>query len=168
MAERRRESGQATIEFVMAWGGVILPLTFAIIFTSELLWIWHSVSDFTRDGARYAVTHCWQNGASNVVEYMKQNTPLMPDRIQFQTGPAQINVTYFSKDPDTGALVEFSCDGDCSTSCIPDTVTVSITNYQFLPFFTALGLPPVQIPDFHTSMPMESAGCDPEQGVCLP
>ena len=31
-----------------------------------------------------------------------------------------------------------------------------------------LGLPPVTLPNFRTSLPMESAGCDPEQGVCNP
>ena len=59
-AERSNPGGQALVEFALAWGVVILPLTFMIIFTSELLWIWHSVADFTRDGARYAATHCWE------------------------------------------------------------------------------------------------------------
>src|SRR5260370_18944430 len=93
---KKSEGGQALVEFVLAWGSVILPLTFMIIFTSELLWIWHSVADFTRDGARYAATHCWQSDGSNVLDYMKANVPLMPDRIQFQNGPAQIAVNYFS------------------------------------------------------------------------
>jgi hypothetical protein len=163
-----RRSGQALVEFALAWGTVILPLTFMIIFTSELLWIWHCVADFTRDGARYAATHCWQGDSSNVVTYMKANIPLMPYQDQFLTGPAEINVAYFSRDPDSGSLIPFSCDGDCSTTCIPDVVTVSVTNFQFSTFVTTLGIPPVNIPDFHTSVPMESAGCDPEQGVCLP
>ena len=30
-----------------------------VIFVAEMLWVWHSVVDFTRDGARYAATHCW-------------------------------------------------------------------------------------------------------------
>jgi hypothetical protein len=165
---RRSQSGQAAVEFALAWGSVILPLTLMIIYTSQLLWIWHSVADFTRDGARYAATHCWQADGSNVINYMKANIPLMPDRFQFQNGPAQIAVSYFSKDPASGDLTAFSCSGDCSTACIPDVVTVTITDYQFTTFLNTLGLPPVPIPDFHTSVPMESAGCDPEQGVCLP
>jgi hypothetical protein len=163
-----RRSGQALVEFALAWGSIILPLTFAIIFTSELLWIWHSVADFTRDGARYAATHCWNGDGSNVIDYMKANIPLMPDQNQFLNGPAQLSVSYFSRDPDTGDLLPFSCAGDCGTACIPDVVTVAVTNYQFTSFVTTLGIPPIPIPDFHTSVPMESAGCDPEQGVCLP
>ena len=59
MAERKQsEGGQATTEFVIAYAGVLFPLTFAVIFTSQLLWIWHGVNDFTRRGAGYAATHC--------------------------------------------------------------------------------------------------------------
>jgi hypothetical protein len=168
LSKTGRRSGQATLEFALSYAGVILPLTFGIIFTSQLLWIWHSVADFTRDGARYAATHCWQNDGSNVTGYMQNNAPLMPDRQQFITGPAQIVVSYFSKDPDSGQLVPFSCSTDCSSSCIPDTVQVTVMNYQYSTFITTLGLPPVNIPNFQTTVPMESAGCDPEQGVCLP
>lgn len=167
MAERK-QAGQATVEFALAYAGVIIPTTFALIFTSQLLWIWHSVADFTRQGAGYAVTHCWQGSGENVIGFMRSNVPAMVDRNQFQSGPAQLTVTYFSKDPDTGQLNPFQCDGDCSSACIPDTVTVSVSGYEFRNFVTSLGLPAVVIPNFQMSLPMESAGCDPEQGTCLP
>jgi hypothetical protein len=162
------QGGQSTIEFVLAYAGVLLPLTFALIFTSQLLWIWHSVNDFTRQGAGYASTHCWENSGANVLDYMRSNVPPMINRDQFANGPAQISVTYFANDPTSGTLIPFTCDGDCSINCIPDTVTVSITGFQYATFVTALGLPAVPLPDFRTSVPVESAGCDPEQGVCLP
>ena len=165
---RAKSKGQTTIEFVLSYAAVLLPATFAIIFTSELLWIWHSVNDFTRQGAGYAAKHCWTNSGSNVVDFMKSNVPAMVNRDQFQSGPVEIKVTYFGKDPDSGQVIPFTCDTECSTSCIPDTVNVSVTGYQFRTFVTSLGLPPVPLPDFQTSMPMESAGCDPEQGVCQP
>ncbi len=56
---RRRRSGQSSVEFALLYSAAILPLTFMIVFVSEALWIWHSVVDFTRDGANYAATHCW-------------------------------------------------------------------------------------------------------------
>jgi hypothetical protein len=62
----RRRSGQALTEFAVLYAGVVLPLTFMIVFVSEMLWVWHSVVDFTRDGARYAATHCWMADAGNV------------------------------------------------------------------------------------------------------
>lgn len=163
-----RQSGAVTVEYALAYLGVLLPLTFAVIFTAELLWIWHSAADFTRQGARYASTHCWQAGGDNVTSYMKTHVPLMIDQDQFVNGTADLVVTYYAKDPDTGQLTEFSCDSDCTSSCVPDAVTVAVRNYEFRQFVSYLGLPPVPMPDFQTSMPIESAGCDPEQGTCLP
>ena len=167
-ARRTKQSGQSTVEFALSYVGVMLPLTFGIIYISQLLWVWHSVNDFTRQGATYAATHCWESSAGNVVLFMTNNVPPMVGQNQFQTGQVQLNVSYQARDPQTGQLSAFQCDSDCSTSCIPDTVTVRVTDYQFSNFVTYLGLPPVTLPDFQTSMPMESAGCDPEQGVCQP
>jgi TadE-like protein len=169
MAERNaRAAGQATVEFALACVGVLLPTTFALIFTSQLLWIWHSVNEFTRRGAAYATTHCWQSSADNVLAFMRANVPPTINQDQFVNGPAQISVSYFSKDPASGQLTPFQCDDECSPGCIPDTVTVTLNGFEFRTFVTSLGLPPVPLPDFRTSLPMESAGCDPEQGVCQP
>jgi hypothetical protein len=168
---KRRRSGQAIAEFAVLYAGVVLPLTFMIVFVSEMLWVWHSVADFTRDGARYAATHCWMADASNVAGpggYMRTHVPPMIDMSQFQSGAAGIQVQYFQADPATGSLTAFSCDaGECSAGCVPDAVSVSITNYQFTRFSSFFKLPAVTIPPFTTSVPMESAGCD-ESGNCLP
>jgi hypothetical protein len=165
----RDERGQATVEYAVTFAALILPITAAIIFTAQLLWVWHSVVDFTRDGARYATTHCWQGTGDNVIGYMRTNVPAMVDMDQFQQGGAEIAVEYFSRNIETGALEPFACEGgECSTECIPDTVTIRVRNYEFRRFMSYLGLPPVPLPDFHTSLPMESAGCDPEQSQCLP
>lgn len=160
--------GQASIEFALLYAGVLLPMTFAVIFVAEMLWVWHSVVDFTRDGARYAATHCWQASGDNVLQYMRTHVPRMIDMDQFQTGAAGVSVQYFARDPDSGALTEFTCStGDCSTTCVPDTVTVQVNNYEFRRFVSFFRLPPVSMPDFRTSVPIESAGCD-EAGTCLP
>ncbi len=163
-----RRSGQATVEFAVSFAIIIMPVTFAIIFTAQLLWVWHSIVDFTRDGARYATTHCWQGSSENVIGYMRTHVPFMVDQDQFQNGQADIVVQYFARDATSGALTDFSCDGDCSTTCIPDAVTVTIRNYEFRRFMSYLALPPVALPDFRTSLPMEGAGCDPDQAVCTP
>jgi hypothetical protein len=149
----------------MLFMGVLAPVTFGFIYTAQLLWVWHSVNDFTRQGAGYAATHCWQSSAANVVSFMQTNVPPMPNQAQFQSGPAQIAVSYFAEDPTTGILTPFTCDGDCTTGCIPDVVTVSVSGFQYQPFFM---LPPVTMPNFQTTVPMQGCGCDPEQGICLP
>jgi hypothetical protein len=164
---RRRQSGQAVMEFALLYAGVALPLTFMIIVIAQMLWIWHSVVDFTRDGARYASTHCYMGDGSNVISYMEANTPAMIDQNQFQTGAAGIQVQYYAVNPD-GTLSPFAgCAAICSANCIPDAVSVSITTYQYLRFSSYFKLPPVTIPPFTTTIPMESAGCD-ETGSCVP
>jgi len=166
----RKRSGQASIEFALLYGAVILPLTFMVVFVSEMLWVWHSVVDFTRDGANYAATHCWTGGGSNVINYMTTHVPRMIDMEKFQSGEAGLQISYFSQDPATGQLTPFVCasGADCSASCIPDAVTVSVTSYQFSKGLeTFFKLPPVTIPPFATSLPIQSAGCD-ESGNCLP
>ena len=165
---RRKQHGQALLEYIMLLGGVIMPLTLGLVAIAQLMWVWHSVVDFTRLGARYAATHCWQSGGSNVVTWMRSNVPPIPDQSAFRDGTVDITVQFFRKNADTGLLEEFTCDGECSTQCIPDTATVRVRNYEYRFFVGYLGLPPVPIPDFSATMPVESAGCDPETGTCDP
>jgi len=167
---RHLRSGQTTVEFALLYGAAVLPLTFMLVFISQMLWVWHSVADFTRDGAHYAATHCWMSDASNVTTYMTTHVPRMIDMDKFQNGEAGLQVSYFWVDPATGQLSPFTCaaGADCSTTCVPDAVTVSVTSYQFTKgLATLFRLPPVTIPPFATSLAMGSAGCD-ESGNCLP
>jgi hypothetical protein len=91
---------------------------------------------------------------------MRQNVPPNVDYDQFAQGAAIIEVQYFQRNPETGLLEDFACDGgDCSTGCVPDAVTVRVTGYEFRRVLSYLGVPPVPLPDFRTSLPMESAGC---------
>ena len=155
---RRRQSGQATIEFALIYGAVILPLTFMTIFVAEQLWIWHSVVEFTRDGASYAATHCATDG-SNVTGYMLSRVPPMVDQNRFQGEEAVINVAYTYPE---GVAPE-----TCG-SCLPDSVSVSVTGYRFLRFAGFLGLSPATMPPFTTTVPMESGGYQDALGSCVP
>lgn len=171
MAGRRNSrSGQVMVEYALLYVGVIVPFTFGIMYVAQLLWVWHSMVEFTRDGARYAATHCWESGGSNVLEYMYTHVPINVEQAQFSqaNASAQVTVTYSTVDPDTGSLSDFSCDTDCSAGCVPDVVTVSIENYVYGKFFTFLKLPGVAMPAWPTTVPMEGAGCDASTGTCLP
>jgi hypothetical protein len=165
----RKRNGQATLEFVISYVTILLPVTMMIVFTANLLWVWHGVIDWTREGARYASTHCWQGDGANVRTFMQQNVPLMFDRDQFAQGPAEITIGYFSKNADSGAIEDFTCDGgECSRSCIPDVVKITVAGYEFRSLFTFLGLPPVPLPNVQTVAAIESAGCNPDTEDCLP
>lgn len=168
---RRRggNSGQAAIEYALVWTAIILPLTVIIIFTAQMLWVWHSTVEFTREGARYAVTHCYQGNGENVRTHMRANVPKMVDQDQFRDGGADIEVAYFQRNAETGALEEFTCGGaECSRECVPDVVSVRLNNYQFTRLFSYFGLQPVTLPNFSTTLPIESAGCGPDSDSCLP
>ncbi len=161
-----RRSGQATIEFALIYGVVIVPLLFGLIFTAQLCWVWHSMVEFTREGARYAATHCWQSDGQNVISYMQSNVPPNVDSFQFQAGGgAQITVQYFQIDPDSRQLVAYGCGTDCSANCVPDVVTVSVTNYQFQHYSSLLKS--IALPPFTGSQAIGSNGCD-ETGTCVP
>lgn len=166
---RRLLRGQAAIEYALVWSAIVMPLTMILIFTSQMLWVWHSVVEFTREGARYAVTHCYQGNGENVRNYMRSNVPKMIDQDQFRDGGADIEVVFFQRNADSGALEDFTCEGaECSRECVPDVVSVRVNNYQFTKLFSYFGLQPVTLPNFSTTLPMESAGCSPDSDSCLP
>lgn len=167
----RTRAGQQLVEFAISYAFLFLPLSMMIIFTGQLLWVWHSAVEFTRLGARYASTHCYQAGGSNVITYMRANVPPMTDRDTFRDGSAELEVTYYQRDAATGELGEFTCAGsDCTRECAPDMVRVRIVNYQFRGLQSYFGLPPVSLPNFQTSLPVESAGCSTAdfEVVCQP
>jgi hypothetical protein len=140
-----------------------------LVFVAEMAWIWHGVVDFTRDGARYAATHCYEGdgSASNVLAYMQSNVPRIIDQAQFQSGAAGIAVAYYSQNPD-GSLAPFDGNACGGSLCLPDSVSVGISNYQFTRFSALFKLPPVTIPPFTTVVPMESAGYQDASGACVP
>ncbi len=164
---RRSQRGAAAVEFLVVGMTLFIPLSLCLFYTTQMLWIWHSAAEMTREGARYAATHCWQNG-SNVRNYMQTNYVPTPDRDQFVGGTAEIQVTYFGRDLTSGDLIEFFCDTECSLGCVPDVVKVQIRNYEYRTFLSYWGIPPVPLPDLQTTVPMEGAGCDPDTGSCNP
>ena len=84
------------------------------------------------------------------------------------SGGIQIQVRYWRHDSETHQSVPFMCSGGCGPDCVPDSVTVSIGGYQFNHFFPLLGLQPLQVPPFATTVPIESGGGNPETAVSTP
>ena len=150
--------GQASVETVLAIVFGVLPLSLGFLAFAELAWTYHALATLTRQGAQYAATHCWEDGADNVVTWMKANSPIFPDRPLLQSGAITIQVNYWTHNLDNDDSEPFSCSATLCGECVPDSVTVSIAGYQFNHFLTALGLPPFQIPSFATTLEVESAG----------
>ena len=98
---------------------------------------------------------------------MEANVPLMIDQGQFQSNAAGIRILYFSQNPDGTSRPSQPAPAAAASAC-PIPVSISITNYQFGRFSGLFKLPPVVIPPFTTTVPMESAGYQDASGVCVP
>jgi len=170
-AARPRCTGQATIEMALVLIGILFPLTIGIIVIAELTWTYHALVTLTRQGAHYAAATCFQDDAgSNVVAWMEANAPPFLDQSQLG-GAIQIQVNYWTLDQTDGLTIQFdssACAGTNSPQCVPDAVTVGISGYQFRQLLPAIGLPPITVPAFSTTVEMESGGGDPETGTCNP
>ena len=81
-----RRAGQTAVEFALLYSAVVIPLTFGIVYVAQMYWVWHSAAEFTRQGAHYAATHCWQGGGDNVLTYMRTHVPVNMDQDQFTSG----------------------------------------------------------------------------------
>src|SRR2546427_374705 len=126
MLFRKNSRGQATVEMALAMIAGVVPLTLGLIAFTEIAWTYHALVTLTREGARYAATHCWRDDGSNVITWMQANAPPFPDRSQLASGGV-IQVSYWMHDPVNHESVRFSCSDACSAECVPDSVTVSIS-----------------------------------------
>lgn len=158
--------GQATVELALVMMIVLVPLTLGLVALANLAWTYHALTTLTRQGARYAATHCWLDDAgSNVMSWMQANAPPFLDRPQLISGEVQIQVSYWTHDLTTHETVPFSCASSCTPECVADSVTVRISGYQFRHLLGVFGWPPLPLPEFSTTIEIESAGGDPETGI---
>lgn len=156
-------AGQASIEMALIMMTIMIPLTLGIVAIADVVWTYHALVTLTRQGAHYAATHCYlgDNGQA-VTDWMKANAPPFLDKPNIGA-TLQIQVNYWAHDFANNQSLAFSCAG---APCVPDAVTVSIINYQFTHLLPLLHLQPLQVPAFSTTVEVQSAGIDPESGVC--
>jgi len=148
---------------------ILFPVTFGLLMVAQAIWTWSGVIHLTRVGAVYASTHCWQDSSgSNVVNYMQTHLPPLVDANQIVNGPATINVQYWTQDRVNHQTVPFECAASCTPDCVPDAVTVTVTGYQFNSLNRFLGLQPISMPAYSTSIHVESVGGNPDTGESTP
>ena len=161
--------GQASVETALVLGTLVVPAVFGLLMVGQAAWTWSSIVHLTRLGAQYAATHCFQDASgSNVIHYMQNHAPPMLDRQQLTKGPAEIQVQYWAQDPVNHQTVPFQCGDSCTSACVPDAVTVAVNNYQFSSLAQVLGLGPISMPPFATTVRVESAGGNPDTGQSVP
>ncbi|MEW6168865.1 MAG: TadE family protein [Pseudomonadota bacterium] len=146
---RRRESGTTVVELAVAGAAVLLVL-FACLEIARLMFVWNTIGEATRRGARLAAV-CPPNHAS-VIAAAVLNPPGGDTRSGHVAGLETTNVS-----------VQYLDAGGATTASIADMafVRVSITGFQHIlaiPFITQT----INVPPFATTIPVESLGYVPE------
>jgi Flp pilus assembly protein TadG len=142
----RRQRGLTTVEFAIV-GAVALLVLILCIEIARALFVWNTITEATRRGARVAVV-------SPMNDVAIANAVLAFSAYLSDFSAANITVTYRD-----------AAWATTTVSAEVAFVTVAITGYthQFLvPAFVTLGPTAVLMPPFTTTLPAESLGFDPD------
>ena len=148
----RRQGGTTTVEFAIV-ASVLFVVLFGVIEVGRALFVWNTLSEATRRGARIAAV-CPVNHAS-VARGAVFGDPLAGD-----TSPILRNLTA------ANIQVDYLDDSGTPTAVFEDIsyVRVGITNYQHT-MMIPLMVTTITAPSFSTTLPAESLGYIPETGL---
>lgn len=145
-----RERGTTTVEFAIV-GALALVVLFGVIEVGRMLFVWNTIAEATRRGARVAAV-------------CPINSPAVDQVTIFGTpGGSSTTSPVLSGLSTANVKVEYmEADGDLTLDYIKiDFVRVSIINYQhtlLIPFFVRT----ISVPTFSTTLPNESLGYIPD------
>jgi Flp pilus assembly protein TadG len=137
---KRRQQGLAAVEFAVV-GTVAMMLLFAAIETGRTLFVLNAAGEVTRSAARVAVVSTSAAAKARAAVYAGQMSGLSEDNL---------DVTYYDE---AGAEV---VSADLATF-----VTVRLIDYTHSLFIPGLPLT-ITLPNFPTTLPVESRGIDPD------
>lgn len=138
---KRHQAGLAAVEFALV-GATAMTILFACLEVGRALFVWNAVGEATRRGARVAIVTDNADAARNAVLTYS-------DHLDGLTA-ANVAVEYYTE---TGAAA--AGPGDAAF------VTVRIQDFTQSLFIPGLTLS-LAVPAFATTLPMESAGFDPD------
>jgi Flp pilus assembly protein TadG len=145
---RRRQQGTYIVEFALV-AVLFFTVLLAIMDFGRILYMWNSVAEATRAGARVSVV-C-DKGANRVLTEMQKFVPVTS---------ANVQIDWY----DGSGAISTSCD---STNCAG--VAVSVRDFTVTPVspLTWIGFSTLAVPGFSTYLPRESMGQDPgSSSVC--
>ena len=154
MIMKSRQQGTTIVEFA-AIGVVLMIVLFGVIEIARALFVWNTIGEVTRRGARVA-TVC-PVGDSSIAEVAIFGTPggSSASPVLSNLSTSNIDLTYRDVD-------------GVETSNFPDIayVQVEIVNYSHVMLipFIPLAARTLQMPAFSTTLPVESLGYVPETG----
>lgn len=146
------QSGTTTVEFAIV-ATVLFTLLFGVIEVGRALFVWNTLEEATRRGARVAAV-CPVNHPSVA------RVAVLGDPLGGGASPILSNLSA------ANVQIEYLDESGAATASYPDIsfVRVGIVNYQhtfMIPFLSQT----VTVPPFSTTLPAESLGIIPELGV---
>jgi hypothetical protein len=157
MKLRKRQRGAASLEFA-AIGLLLFAVIFAVIEVARALYVWNTISEATRRGARVAaVCPIGHSAIGRVTVFgdplVEGDSPVLPDLSAIDN----VSVEYMLDD---GEIVSSESARDPAVFPNIRFVRVGITDYQhdmIIPLFGTT----LDVPNFATTLPVESLGYDP-------
>lgn len=147
-----RQRGVTTVEAAIV-GAVALTVLFGVIEIGRALFVWNTLAEATRRGARVAAV-CPMNHLS-IKRVAILSRPDGPDTSPAVPGLSTANV----------AVEYLQDDGSTATSYSQTHyVRVSITGYAYTLFIPFI-MPTITAPPFSTTLPSESLGYVPDTGT---
>lgn len=148
---RNNQQGTTTVEFAIL-ASVLFVLIFGVIEIGRAFFVWNSIGEVTRRGARLAAVCPVNHGAISKVSMFNA-----PD------GGSESDL--FNGLTDSNINLEYLDDGGNVTNVFVEikSVRVGISNYQhnlLIPFFNLS----ITVPEFSTTIPAESLGYIPDLG----
>lgn len=140
----KRQRGTSTVEFALV-ATLFFILLFGVIEFGRLFFVWNTLNEGTRRGARVAAVSAMNDGAiANVAIFNSPSgsgTPVLPG---LDTG--NVEVVYLDEN---GAVT--------TSAAAVRFVQVAITGYQHS-FMVPLVYSTFTVPEFRTTLPRESLG----------
>ncbi len=149
---KNNQQGTTTVEFAIL-ASVLFVLIFGVIEIGRAFFVWNSVGEVTRRGARLAAVCPVNHGSISKVSMF--NAPDGGSESELLSGLTDSNIS-----------LEYLDDGGNATIVFTEikSVRVGISDYQhnlLIPFFNMS----ITVPEFSTTIPAESLGYIPELGA---
>ncbi|MFK8067842.1 MAG: TadE/TadG family type IV pilus assembly protein [Gammaproteobacteria bacterium] len=147
----RHQRGTTTVEFAIL-GSVLFILIFGVIEIGRAFFVWNSIGEVTRRGARLAAVCPVNHGSISKVSMFNAPNGGSESAIFNGLTDSNIDLQYLDEAGNT-----------TNTFTAIKSVRVGITGYQhrlLIPFFDMS----ITVPDFSTTIPAESLGYIPELG----
>ena len=149
---KNTQRGLATVEFALV-GPVLFMVLFGVIEISRAFFVWNTMAEATRRGARVAAVCPANDNAIRQITVFSDPNSGDNSPVVSNLSVSNVDVKYYANDgTDTGGA-------------LPDTkfVQVQITGYQHTMLIPFVPIPPIPVPPFSTTLPVESMGWIPEE-----